>query len=204
MTADDAPSTLTRAAAWTAAAGGAGITAGAARAYIESQAVAASAAAASRAAGAAATAAGAGAASLRPWKAGMSGAGSPAAAAAAAYQRIASQPLRMVGRTGLVYAAMGGVFATVEDTLVSLRDGHKDIFNGAVAGCASGMVFGVSSQKLSVGAGMCASLAAVSAFLETVNLTMGPTVRVPHHEKRAKEWGIPPPAAAATASVEEE
>lgn len=50
----------------------------------------------------------------------------------------------MVGRTGLVYAAMGGIFATVEDTLCSLRDGRKDIFNGAVAGCAAGMVFGVN------------------------------------------------------------
>lgn len=101
----------------------------------------------------------------------------------------------MVGRTGLVYAAMGGIFATVEDTLVSLRDGRKDIWNGATAGCAAGMVFGVSSQKLSVGAGMCASLAATSAFLEAVNLTMGPTVRVPPHEKRtffagvSESWG---------------
>lgn len=52
--------------------------------------------------------------------------------------------MRMVGRTGIVYAAMGGIFATVEDTLCSLRDGRKDIFNGAVAGCAAGMVFGVN------------------------------------------------------------
>lgn len=45
-----------------------------------------------------------------------------------------------------------------------------------------------AAQKLSVGAGMCASLAAVSAFLETVNLTMGPTVRVPYDEKRRFYW----------------
>lgn len=52
-----------------------------------------------------------------------------------------------------------------------------------------------TAQKLSVGAGMCASLAATSAFLEAVNLTMGPTVRVPPHEKRtffagvSESWG---------------
>jgi len=50
----------------------------------------------------------------------------------------------MVGRTTLVYTAMGGIFASVEDTMSSLRDGRKDIWNGAVAGCAAGMVFGVN------------------------------------------------------------
>lgn len=59
----------------------------------------------------------------------------------------------MVGRTGLVYAAMGGIFATVEDTLVSLRDGRKDIWNGATAGCAAGMVFGVSCTSGSAAVG---------------------------------------------------
>lgn len=41
-----------------------------------------------------------------------------------------------------------------------------------------------AAQKLSVGAGMCASLAATSAFLEAVNLTMGPTAPVSYDEKR--------------------
>lgn len=41
-----------------------------------------------------------------------------------------------------------------------------------------------AAQKLSVGAGMCASLAATSAFLEAVNLTMGPTTPVSYEEKR--------------------
>lgn len=41
-----------------------------------------------------------------------------------------------------------------------------------------------TAQKLSVGAGMCATLAATSAFLEAVNLTLGPTERVPADVKR--------------------
>ncbi|OSX68561.1 hypothetical protein BU14_2578s0001 [Porphyra umbilicalis] len=113
------------------------------------------------------------------------------------------QPLRMVGRTTLVYTAMGGIFASVEDTMSSLRDGRKDIWNGAVAGCAAGMVFGVNSQKLSVGAGMCATLAATSAFLEAVNLTLGPAERVPADVKLAKQWGLAPPAAEPATAKEE-
>jgi len=57
---------------------------------------------------------------------------------------VSPQPLRMVGRTALVYTAMGGIFASVEDTMSSLRNGREDIWNGAVAGCAAGMVFGVN------------------------------------------------------------
>jgi len=56
-----------------------------------------------------------------------------------------------------------------------------------VAPCAftrSPFVCNRTAQKLSVGAGMCATLAATSAFLEAVNLTLGPAERVPADVKR--------------------
>ncbi|KAJ1026798.1 hypothetical protein NDA16_002095 [Ustilago loliicola] len=82
------------------------------------------------------------------------------------------------GSTIALFTAMGGIFSYTDSTVANFRQ-KDDAINGAVGGCAAGMVLGAAARSVPMMFGGCASLAALIGTFDAAGKSLQGTYARP-------------------------
>ncbi|SAM82427.1 related to nadh-ubiquinone oxidoreductase 21.3 kda subunit [Ustilago bromivora] len=82
------------------------------------------------------------------------------------------------GSTIALFTAMGGIFSYTDSTVANFRQ-EDDAINGAVGGCAAGVVLGAAARSVPMMFGGCASLAALIGTFDAAGKSLQGTYARP-------------------------
>ncbi|PWY99417.1 hypothetical protein BCV70DRAFT_118539 [Testicularia cyperi] len=88
------------------------------------------------------------------------------------------------GGTIALFTAMGGVFSFADSTAANFRE-KTDAVNGAIGGCAAGLVLGASRRSIPMMAGGCAALGALVGTFDAAGRSLQGTYARPSPKEYA-------------------